>query len=72
MKCNERFEKKKKKKEETKKQNKTGRSQLISWLVRQNHIKTNDFCVLAMHAILQVFAFDEGERFLFAWVSCER
>lgn len=50
MKCNERF---KKKKEETKKHNKTGRSQLISWLFRQNYIKTNDFCVLAMHAILQ-------------------
>ena len=49
---------KKKEKEETKKQNKTGRSQLISWLVRQNHIKINDFCVLAMHAILQVLSKD--------------
>ena len=50
--------KKKKKEEETKKQNRTGRSQLISWLFRQNYIKTNDFCVLAMHAILQVLSKD--------------
>jgi len=32
----------------------TTTSQLISWLFGQNDIKTNNFCVLAMYAIIQV------------------